>query len=58
MTKVISLNDVLLIRIKDAVETKDKLYHENIQLRMELSRAKTRITELEEYEWMYKDLCD
>ena len=42
MTEVIPLVDVLLIRIKDAVETKDKLYHENIQLRMELSRLKAK----------------
>ena len=56
--KAIPLVDVLLVRIKDAVEARDKLYHDNTQLKMELTRAKTRITELEEYEWMYKDLCE
>lgn len=55
--KTLTLEEVLLSRIKTVVETKDKLYHENIQLRMKLSRAKSRITELEEIEWMYKDLC-
>lgn len=38
--KTLTLTEVLLARIKTVVEARDKLYHENIQLRMELSRLK------------------